>query len=237
MGMGRGWRESAEKLRFLHVLDASKGAYEIILSEIRSSLRVRGMSLMPECICPNCKNLFTVTSSAFGQPYRCNVCGSQYKLDVDHLARFELPSAIQIQFQDYHGEPFTKFPLSLIIEYGYRLPPLQSNEKEQVLVTKLMFLKAQRDEILSGIMDHKGDYALNRFIRIRVPARREALEMSEARARSPWPILDFERELYGDMQSLRAAYLPGQEVIPLEATIDLAQRSDAVSLELVVSEP
>ena len=192
---------------------------------------------MPECLCPICKTSFAAPSAAFGKLYRCDSCGSEYMLDVEHLARYELPTAIHIQFRDRQGEPFTKFPFSVIIDYGYRLPPLRPNGQGQLLITKKMFLGAERDEILTGIMDHKGDYALSRFIRIRVPGLREALELSKARSSSPWPILDFEKELWGDMPSLIAAYIPSQDVVPMESTVDLAQHSDLVSLELVVDEP
>jgi hypothetical protein len=189
---------------------------------------------MPECICPVCGSPFSAPSSEFGRSQRCDVCGSEYELGIEHLARYELPAAIRVQLRDNHGEPFTKFAISVIVDYGYALPPLRPNSQGQVFVTKQMFLKAERDQMLTGIMDHKGDYSLNRFVRIRVPGQREALALSKARSSSGWPILHFEKELYGDMPSLIAAYIPSQDLTPIETTVDLAQRLDLVDLDVTI---
>src|SRR5512144_1381896 len=143
---------------------------------------------MPECMCPSCKAFFSAPSSAFGEIYRCASCGSEFKLDTVHLARYKLPRIIHIQLQNADGAPFTRFAVPVMVAYGYHLPPLLSNRHGQVTITKEMFLKAERDEISTGIMDHKGDYYLNRFISIRILGKDQASKASNARANSPWHI-------------------------------------------------
>src|SRR5687767_14303487 len=108
---------------------------------------------MPQCICPSCKTFFSVSSSEFGEKYRCNSCGTDFVLDVIHLARYQLPDIIQIQLQNIDGTPFTRFPIPVMVDYGYKLPPLQSDSLGRVLIKREMFSKAQRDEVSTGIMD------------------------------------------------------------------------------------
>jgi len=192
---------------------------------------------MPECICPSCKTFFSSPSSAFGEHYRCTSCGSEFRLDVAHLARYELPSIIRIQLQNADGTPFTRFVVPVMVEYGYGLPPLHSNLDGQVTITKEMFLKAKEDEISTGIMDHKGNYSLNRFIRIRILGKNQSIAASNARSNSPWHILPFEKELYGNMRSLAAAYIPDEDIIPAELNLDLSKVEDVVNLEMTVSRP
>jgi hypothetical protein len=168
---------------------------------------------MPDCTCPICGQPFTVPSSLFGVKYRCSACGSEYLLDIKHPARYELPSIIRIQFHDSRGDPFAEFRVPVMVEYGYHLPPLLSNSQGQTIITREMFRKAQRDEISTGIMDHKDDFALNRFVRIKVPARMEAIKVAEARSGSGWPILDFEKELYGNLPPLLQPMCPARTLL------------------------
>jgi len=190
---------------------------------------------MPECLCPNCQTLFKASSSIFGENYHCTNCEFEFKLDVIHLARFQLPQTIHISLLNSEGTPFTNFSVPIMIEYGFRLPPLKSNSFGEVTVTRELFLKAQRDEISTGIMDHKGDYSLNRFVRIKVLGRTEASKLAEMRKNSGWSILDLEKELYGKMESLLSAYLPDGDVIPTSAMIDLLRVKDVVELALTVT--
>jgi len=189
---------------------------------------------MPECICPSCKTLFSASSSEFGENYRCNSCGAEFALDVVHLAHYQLPNIIRIQLQNIDGTPFIRFSIPVIVDYGYKFPPLQSDSLGQVLIKREMFSKAQRDEISTGMMDYRGDYSLNRFIRIKVLGRSDAIEVSNARIKSGWPILDFEKELYTDMPSLIAAYVPIEDIVPVEANIDIAKEKDVVDLDLII---
>jgi hypothetical protein len=190
---------------------------------------------MPECICPSCKAFFSAPSSAFGENYRCISCGAEFKLDVVHLARYKLPSIIRIQLQSTDGTPFIRFAVPVMVEYGYHLPPLLSNRDGQITITKEMFVKAERDEISTGIMDHKGDYSLNRFIHLRILGKNQSIRASNARANSPWPILPFEKELYSNMRSLAAAYILAEDIIPIEMNVDLSKANDMVNLEMRVS--
>jgi hypothetical protein len=122
-----------------------------------------------------------------------------------------------------------------MVRYGYQLPQLLPDEKGRIVITKEMFLKAEQEEMTIGIMDHKGDYSLNRYVRIRVPGRSEALRMANARASSGWPILDFEKELYGSMQALISAYAPGEDIAPMGKMVDLARKLSAVDVEFIIS--
>lgn len=189
---------------------------------------------MPECICPNCKTFFSTPSSMFGETYHCNSCGSEFKLDIVHLVRYELPSIIRIQLQNPDGTPFTRFAVPVMVNYGYQFPPLRSNPNGQILISKEMFKKARLDETSTGIMDYKGDYSLNRFIRIEILERSKAVKASNARSNSQWQILDFEKEVYGNMKSLIAAYIPDEDIISVEASIDLSKVSNVYDLELKV---
>jgi hypothetical protein len=190
---------------------------------------------MPQCMCPNCKTPFSARSSEFGEIHRCTSCGFEFKLDVVHLARYQLPNTIRIQLREVDGNPFTRFSVPILVSYGYRLPPLRSNQQGQILITKEMFRKSQQDEVSTGIMDHRGDDSLNRFIHIKVPEQSEAVKISTARSGSPWPILDFEQELYGDMDTLAAAYIPEENIVPVEISVDLSQAKDIVDLELEIA--
>ena len=190
---------------------------------------------MPECMCPNCKTPFSARSSEFGVKHRCASCGFEFKLDVAHLARYQLPSTIRIQLRDVEGNPFTRYSVPVLVSYGYQFPPLRSDQQGQILITKEMFMKAQQDEVSTGIMDHRGDYALNRFIHLKVPERTEASKLSKARSSSGWPILAFEKELYSDMATLAAAYLLEENIAPAEISVYLSKGIEVVDLELEIA--
>ena len=192
---------------------------------------------MPDCQCPNCRSYFKASSYEFGLQRQCEICGFEFKLDIDHLARYNLPSLIRIQLVSVDGAPFTKFSVPVLIQYGYSLPPIQSNLTGQLLVTREMFSKAHEDHISTGTMDHKGDYSLKRYIEIYVPSRNDAITISKQRDNSGWPILSFEQELYSDMPSLLAAYIPKEEIEPVSTKIDLFNKKDTVELEMILIQP
>jgi hypothetical protein len=97
-----------------------------------------------------------------------------------------------------------------------------------------MFSKAERDHISTGIMDHRGDYSLNRYVRCRVLSQSDALAAATARVKSGWPILDFERELYGDLDTLGDAYIPIEDIYGIESAIDLGESKDEVNWDLTI---
>ena len=189
---------------------------------------------MPYIRCPDCRTIFTVSASAFGQEFLCKSCSSKSLIDTDFLARFQLPEIIRIQLLTPEGTPFTSFPVPVMIDYGYQLPPLLTDSAGQLVISRDMFAKAQRDEISTGIMDHRGDYSLRRYILCKIPSESDARAASKARATSGWPILDFERELYGDFERLLDAYIPPSAVTRAESTIDLAEEKDVVNLGLII---
>ena len=73
---------------------------------------------MPQCRCPDCQTVFPVLSSAFGQRFRCDACGSEFVLDIGHLARYQLPNIIRIQLGKTDGTAFTESPVPMIVDYG-----------------------------------------------------------------------------------------------------------------------
>jgi hypothetical protein len=156
-------------------------------------------------------------------------------LKTEYLAHFELPDSIHIQLREASGEPFTRFSVPVIVQYGYELPPLRTDAQGQVLVTKEMFLSVQAEELGAGLMDNKGDYSLNRFVRIRIPNRSQALKMAAARASWGLPLYPSEKELYRNMRILTAAYVPSEDILPFMVLVDLLDRPSTVSLEPIVS--
>jgi hypothetical protein len=150
------------------------------------------------------------------------------------LARFQLPNIIHIQLLTPEGVPFTQIPVPLMIKYGYQLPPLWTNSSGQLRVKRKMFSKAEHDEISTGLMDHRGTYELNRYIQCRVLSQADARAAAEARVGSGWPILSFEKELYGDLTTLFDAYIPTKSISPVDSTIDLAEGRDVVRLALTI---
>jgi hypothetical protein len=121
---------------------------------------------MPECRCPKRHMLISVASSEFGMPFLCKFCGFSYTLDVGELAHFKLPNSIRIILIDKNGNSACLSKVTIEVEYGYKLPLLQTGEKGTLIITKDIFEKAMSDEINSGLMDHKGDYSLNRYVTI-----------------------------------------------------------------------
>jgi hypothetical protein len=121
-----------------------------------------------------------------------------------------------------------------MVNYGYSLPPLCCDPSGQLLITKEMFLRAEQDERGTGLMDHHGDFALNRYVVLRIVSFEEAVEMARARLASGWPISAFEGDLYGTLETLGAAYAPTAKVKPSETKIDLADVPHQVSVTMTI---
>ncbi|OGR26724.1 MAG: hypothetical protein A2139_04400 [Desulfobacca sp. RBG_16_60_12] len=189
---------------------------------------------MPDIRCPNCRTLTKVVSSAFGVPFECSSCGQQFVLDTLHLARYRLPSLIEVLLVDSDGAPFQRAGIPLFIEHGYPLPPIGSDSMGRVRVDREIFLQAHKDHAEAGLMDHPGDFAIGRHIRIRVPNADEAKAAAVSRYRSGWPIQPLEQKLYGDMATLLAAYEPSEDVGPADALIDLAAEQEIVRFRLTL---
>ena len=188
------------------------------------------------CRCPKCQTFFFARSAAFGTQQVCSVCGNQFELDSDHIASFQLPEAIHVRIVDKSGLPICLPNVIVLVSYGYGFPPLQTDDRGCLTLTAEMFLKAQSDEFLTGIMDHKGNYSLNRYITLRVPSALELQEMGKRRKQSHWPILPFEEEIYGDIDSICHAYSHNNNgsVCPTTAKVDLldAESTPDVSLDV-----
>jgi hypothetical protein len=75
---------------------------------------------------------------------------------------------------------------------------------------------------------------LNRYVRCRVLSQSDALAAATARVKSGWPILDFERELYGDLDTLGDAYIPIEDIYGIESAIDLGESKDEVNWDLTI---
>jgi hypothetical protein len=191
---------------------------------------------MPECTCPNCSTIFRAPSSAFGTLIRCPSCRSEYPLLTEYLARFDLPDSIHLQFREPSGKAFTRFSVPVLVQYGYDLPPLRSDASGQLLIDKAMFLRAQSDEINHAAMDHKGDYSLNRHVRIMVPNRSQGRKLADARMSYGSYLFPYEKELYRNMRAL-AAYVPAADIVPFVILVDLLTPVANVRLEPIVNTP
>jgi len=110
--------------------------------------------------CPNCKKLSDAKSSDFGKKFVCHQCSASFVLNTDSLPHFELPETIRIIL------PKKMSHIRVIVEYGYRLPPLKSNSDGQIIVTRAMFEKAQNDA-----QRDRADYSLGRFVTINIPSK------------------------------------------------------------------
>lgn len=152
------------------------------------------------CTCPNCKCSFQAESECFGKSFECEKCKTHFVLDVIHLAKFQLPDEIRIQF--IKREIFKQYSnIAVFAYYGYRVGPIYSNTNGQVIITKDIFIKEENDYRNIGIMDVKGDFSLNRFIKIVMPTQEELENLITKRVSSGWPFTDFEISLYGDIES------------------------------------
>jgi hypothetical protein len=187
---------------------------------------------MPDFACPSCKTLVRI--SRVGDSSRCPICGTAFAADAELLARFNLPRFIRVRLCGADGKAFTDFPVPVFVDYGYRLPPLLTDRQGELTISSNTFAKAKRDEVATGLMDHKGDYALNRYVRIIIRSRAQALAVAKDRAASGWPATAFEEELYGNLEALCAAHVPPQEITPTEAIIDLAEGKTIVERSLLV---
>lgn len=175
---------------------------------------------MPLFRCPTCNAVFSDRADSVGSSVRCVNCSNGFTLDIEHLAHFLLPMELEVQVRHSSGAAVPDCPV--LISYGYDLPPLRTNSQGSISVLRQAFEKSQADEVSTGLMDHKGDYSLGRFVRIRVPSRQEAIRLSHGRRHSGWPILAFERELYRNLESLLMAYVPPLECPNTERELDLA---------------
>ena len=192
---------------------------------------------MPTCRCPDCEKLFDVASSAFGTPYSCPSCGATSVLDVAYLAHFSLPDILRIQLVDVSHSPFQVPRIVVLVRYGYSLPPLATDAFGTLSVTADMFHKAEEDEVSTGIMDHMGDYSLNRYVSVTIPSPQVLRTIQKAREQSPWPILQFEAELHQDLPRMLnlLANNGNANVTPAQVQVDLAEAQSTVEISVCVS--
>jgi len=173
--------------------------------------------------CPKCDKLFSPSQSDFGKEFKCASCGFNDILDTGHLARFKLPEKIVIKLTNKDNSPAQLVKVVVIVDYGYQLPPLTTDEEGVLIISNDMFEKARLDEISTGLMDHKGDYALNRFVKILLLTPGQLTNLGRKRKASNWSILSFEKELYGDMNNLISIYNNNNnsKITPKKHIIDL----------------
>ena len=188
------------------------------------------------CRCPKCRELFGTRCCEFGCQHACSSCGNQFNLDTDHIAHFELPQVINVRLVDKSGLPVRLGHVNILVTYGYTLPLLQTDDEGSLTVTVEMFQKAEADEISTGIMDHKGDYTLNRYVTVAVPSAADLQAMGRRRRQSGWVILPFEQELYGDLDRLCQAYVDNRNasVCPATEKVDLSITMGKVDVALNV---
>jgi hypothetical protein len=149
------------------------------------------------------------------------------------LPHYVLPETLRIELQDKEGKFFTRFPVAVMVRYGYQLPPLLSDSSGKILVTREMLLKVERDEISSDIMG-KQDYSTNRYMFVEILSQKDASVLSKKRMNSGWPIQDFEKELYGDMRALLAAFNQKEDIRPVKEVVDLSLNQNQLEIILTV---
>ena len=132
------------------------------------------------CRCPVCKKLMGVKSKDFGNEFLCPNCHHVVVLDVEHLAHFSLPSSIHIQLVDADHLPHKVAGIPVVANYGYRIGPILTDNNGTVVFTKSLFEIAEKDEIDSGLMDHKGKYSLGRYIDVSFSSSRTRIDLEGA---------------------------------------------------------
>lgn len=156
---------------------------------------------MINCRCPKCSEVHNAKSSHFGELATCPNCGLRHRLGTEHLAHFALPEIVAVSLKDQLAQSVQLPNVVISIEYGYSLPPLQTDRNGQLSITRDMFEKAEHDEVSTGLQDHKGDYSLNRYIRVAVLSPGELKHLAEARESSGWPGL-----FWGSRRSCTGAF-------------------------------
>jgi hypothetical protein len=186
--------------------------------------------------CPSCAELMSVRAIGVGRDITCTSCGARFAADPILLVRFKAPSELRITILESDGSEWRGPPVTVMIERGIRLPPLRTDEHGKLLIRESMFLKAEADERETGLMDKFGDCNLVRYIGVRVLSRSAACKLATQRKDSGWPILPFEKSIYGDLPSLLAAYCSSGDldVVPAYRRLDLHAASSSPEITLVV---
>ena len=191
---------------------------------------------MPTLRCPDCDSLFDAPSSDFGARRSCPSCGAKFVLDVAHMAHFSLPDVFRVQLVDASHSPVPLPRIVVLVRYGYSLPPLATDVGGALSVTGGMFRKAEADEISTGLMDHRGDYSLNRYVSVVVPTPGALCDIRKTREQSHWPILQFEAELYGNLGNMLDLLTNNRNatVSPAQVQVDLAEAQCIVYVPVCV---
>jgi hypothetical protein len=134
---------------------------------------------MVKCRCPQCRNEFQVKTGRFGKTICCSVCSHLWVLNVDHIAKYEIPDIIKIQVKNREGIELPNEQVE--VEYNYPILKLQTDSKGRILLTGDMIRKGLQDYVsLDGIMDHKGDnHACQRYIHLNVGSVKRSIDLSK----------------------------------------------------------
>lgn len=185
--------------------------------------------------CPECEMLLECPSTSFGNQLRCAACATVFMPDTAHLAKFTLPDSLTVELRTSDGHLFTGHHIPVVAEYGYLLPPLLTSGEGRLELTKEMFQRAEKEQLDAGLMDRKGDYSLNRYVRLRIMSGDEGREAGRLRLASGWPPTDFEKAFYGSIESLADAYVSEVKVKASETRVDLAFAVDHAIAILTVA--
>lgn len=185
---------------------------------------------MPDFRCHRCRQLLRGVPGAEAS---CPACGSVFTLGAEHLARFQLPPAVNVSLRWSDGRPWTGRQPLFVRRGGLELPPVPLNRNGAATITEEMFHKAARDDAEANMMSQR-DYDLARYIEVTVLSRSEGRKRANARRASGWPASAFEVELWGSLDCMLDAYAPSdaQEVRSVIAVIDL--ESPVTNLELLL---
>lgn len=177
--------------------------------------------------CPKCGEINEAKSSDFGNIFSCQQCKNNFSLDIDLLARFDLPDKIEIVIRG----PQKINDITVIVEYGYQFPPLKTNAEGKIIIWKEMFCKAQADD-----QREKAEYDLCRFISINIFTKNKLKKIADNRKNSGWPILSFEKELYDNIDNLMNAYTLNNNFQNVDHyfKIDLEQNKKEIDLAITI---
>jgi DNA-directed RNA polymerase subunit RPC12/RpoP len=158
--------------------------------------------------CSFCRNLFEVESSMIGTELTCQTCSRKQLVDLESLARFELPSRVVVRVVETDGASWRGKPVVVILHRVARLPPMMTDSSGRLEVGRENFLQAEADAQSEDIMGRKGDSEFVRHIYALVPSKRTGADLAVRRGGSGWPLSKSESSLYGNMNALLHAYAP-----------------------------
>ena len=180
--------------------------------------------------CQFCSRLFEVDSSMIGTELKCQGCLRTLSIDLNLLARFEVPSHVVVRIVEADGRPWKGKPVVVLLQRWARLPPMKTDASGRLEVDGKDFAEAVLEAQSENIMGAKGDPRLVRYIYAHVLSRTTGMNMALRRRGSGWRISKFESRFYGDIEALLDAFSPAdaEDVQDANGFLDLASGQEEV---------